>query len=402
VSETVGNPTSTARTYTVTAVNANGTSAASAASNSIAAVSKPQAPTIGTVTLSGTTASVPFTAGATGGAAVSTYTATSSPGGFTGTSASSPISVSGLSIGTEYTFTVTATNSQGTSSASSASNGVTPGYSIGSWSSTTNYPITISGISGVTFGSNDLYAGAGQNTGSGNYGRAVYSFNGSTWTLRGNAGQQSAVTKTSATFAEFFGDNNNGYQNAQGFSVTSGSSMSGGRDTPYNSNGYGTGAASVGSGTSIIVSFQGPNGNDSWYRNAFANSWTSRTEFPTTNTPQYQTASPAHDFSRAYFASASGSSATVYYVTSTTGSWSTGASLPVPGYNTFWQTHNDLFTYYVANRTTESSTIYMYDGSTSTSIGSKNSPTYSAYASRGTTIYQIAGGGNTTYQATVS
>jgi hypothetical protein len=79
---------------------------------------------------------VPFTAGATGGSTVTTFTATSSPGSLTGTSASSPISVTGLSYGTAYTFTVTATNANGTSAASSASNSVTPiepkfGYALG-------------------------------------------------------------------------------------------------------------------------------------------------------------------------------------------------------------------------------------------------------------------------------
>jgi hypothetical protein len=125
VSETVGNPTSTARTYTVTATNANGTSTASSASNSIAAVSVPQSPTIGAATAGNASATVAYTANATGGAAVTTYTATSSPGGFTGTGAS-PITVSGLTNGTAYTFTVTATNSAGTSAASSASSAVTP------------------------------------------------------------------------------------------------------------------------------------------------------------------------------------------------------------------------------------------------------------------------------------
>jgi hypothetical protein len=131
VSETVGNPTSTARTYTVTATNANGTSTASSASNSIAAVSVPQAPTIGAVTAGNASATVAYTASSnTGGAAITTYTATSSPGGLTGTGAS-PITVSGLTNGTAYTFTVTATNSAGTSAASSASSAVTPIAPVG-------------------------------------------------------------------------------------------------------------------------------------------------------------------------------------------------------------------------------------------------------------------------------
>ena len=90
----------------------------------------PDAPTIGTATVSGTTASVPFTAAATGGAPTS-YTATSSPGSLTGTGASSPLSVSGLTVNTAYTFTVTATNSTGTSAASSASNSATPVSPLG-------------------------------------------------------------------------------------------------------------------------------------------------------------------------------------------------------------------------------------------------------------------------------
>ncbi|CAD6364326.1 hypothetical protein SHEWT2_03043 [Shewanella hafniensis] len=87
----------------------------------------PGAPTIGTATAGNTQATVAFTAPAnTGGAAVTGYTVTSNPGGFTGTGTGAAITVNGLTNGVAYTFTVTATNSAGTSAASAASNSITP------------------------------------------------------------------------------------------------------------------------------------------------------------------------------------------------------------------------------------------------------------------------------------
>ena len=90
----------------------------------------PGAPTIGTATAtSTTTATVSFTQPAfNGGATITSYTATSSPGNITGTlsqAGSGTITVSGLTTGTAYTFTVTATSAAGTSAASSASNSIT-------------------------------------------------------------------------------------------------------------------------------------------------------------------------------------------------------------------------------------------------------------------------------------
>lgn len=84
----------------------------------------PDAPTIGVATAVGLSASVTFTAAVTGGTPTS-YTVTSNPGSLTGTGASAPITVSGLSDGTAYTFTVTATNSSGTSASSLTSNSIT-------------------------------------------------------------------------------------------------------------------------------------------------------------------------------------------------------------------------------------------------------------------------------------
>ncbi|MGE6382979.1 beta strand repeat-containing protein, partial [Shewanella baltica] len=87
----------------------------------------PGAPTAASATAGDTQASVTFSAPIfTGGAAITGYTATSNPGGFTGTSASSPLTVTGLTNGVAYTFTVTATNSVGTGAASAATSSTTP------------------------------------------------------------------------------------------------------------------------------------------------------------------------------------------------------------------------------------------------------------------------------------
>lgn len=118
-------------TFTVTATNYDGTSGPSQASNSITTDSTaPGAPTIGTATKTGTsTATVAFLApSSNGGSAITGYTVTSLPSGVTATGNSSPIAITGLTSATAYTFTVTATNSIGTSSPSQASNSITTDY----------------------------------------------------------------------------------------------------------------------------------------------------------------------------------------------------------------------------------------------------------------------------------
>jgi hypothetical protein len=86
----------------------------------------PDTPTIGVATDAGTgsSVSVSYTAASTGGTAT-TFTAISTPGNITATG-SSPITISGLSTGTSYTFKVKASNSTGESQYSSLSNSVTP------------------------------------------------------------------------------------------------------------------------------------------------------------------------------------------------------------------------------------------------------------------------------------
>jgi hypothetical protein len=110
----------TSYTFTVSAVGSFGNSPASNSTGSLTVTSVPQAPTIGTVTQSANNASVPFTANATGGSSITSYTVTSSSGR-TGTGSSSPILVSEITNG-NYTYTITATNANGTSLSSNGSN----------------------------------------------------------------------------------------------------------------------------------------------------------------------------------------------------------------------------------------------------------------------------------------
>ena len=86
----------------------------------------PNAPTGVTATAGNTSASIAFTAPTNvGGGAITSYTVISS-GGQIGTGTSSPITVSGLTNDTSYTFTVYAQNTYGPGQRSSPSAAVTP------------------------------------------------------------------------------------------------------------------------------------------------------------------------------------------------------------------------------------------------------------------------------------
>jgi hypothetical protein len=86
----------------------------------------PNALTMGTATDDGTGQGVNVSFTPVSNTDVNYYTVTSSPSGIIDRGTVSPINISGLVSGTSYTFTVTATNSLGTSAASTPSNSVTP------------------------------------------------------------------------------------------------------------------------------------------------------------------------------------------------------------------------------------------------------------------------------------
>jgi titin len=105
----------------IEAVNGIGTGTAS---NSVSQtpVALPGAPTITSVQVGSTTASIAFTPGSDGGSAITSYRYSTNGGGtWTTTSTTSPVSVSGLSDGTSYAFELEAVNVSGDSAPATTS-----------------------------------------------------------------------------------------------------------------------------------------------------------------------------------------------------------------------------------------------------------------------------------------
>ncbi|OXM82586.1 adhesin [Paenibacillus rigui] len=112
--------------FVVKAVNPGGESAAS---NQVSAmpIAVPGAPTGITAVAGNSQATITFTTPTdNGGRPITGYEVTSSPGNIIVTGAASPITITGLTNGTAYTFTVKAINGVGKSVASAISNTVTP------------------------------------------------------------------------------------------------------------------------------------------------------------------------------------------------------------------------------------------------------------------------------------
>jgi hypothetical protein len=150
----------TSYTFTVYATNGAGNGPASDPSNPVtpAGVGTPSPPLVpGASTLDQASYVSCLPPADDGGSAITSYTVTSSPGGITATGPSCPILVEGLTDGTTYTFTVTATNADGgTSQPSQPAGPVTPHVPSGPAPSNDDYANAqlISGTSGSVTGDN--------------------------------------------------------------------------------------------------------------------------------------------------------------------------------------------------------------------------------------------------------
>jgi len=119
-------------TLRLKAVNANGDSITTAASNSVTISTVPQAPTVASVA-SETSAvgrvRVGITPNATGNSPITSLRAIPSSGTPV-SSATSPITITGLTPGSSYTVTATASNANGASLTSAASSTITASYAV--------------------------------------------------------------------------------------------------------------------------------------------------------------------------------------------------------------------------------------------------------------------------------
>jgi len=143
----------------------------------VSSAASPGAPSGVTAAPGDRQATVTFAAPASdGGDPVNFYRVTASPGGATATGTSSPITVTGLTDGTAYTFKVTATNSVGTGPASAASNAVLPLHLAARPGTATD----------ISVGANGAVWAVGTASVAG--GHPIYTWNGSKWvTVAGGA-----------------------------------------------------------------------------------------------------------------------------------------------------------------------------------------------------------------------
>lgn len=122
----------------------------------------PDAPTsISATAVSGGQASVSFTASTNPGKPSGNYVVTSSPGSLTASGASSPITVTGLTTGTAYTFTVVKQSGSGITSQTSGASGSITAYVPPTFGTQTGSSSASAPSGGSTTGISNVYATTG-------------------------------------------------------------------------------------------------------------------------------------------------------------------------------------------------------------------------------------------------
>lgn len=227
-----GQTPGTSYTYTVVPTNPLG-SAPGISSTAVLATTLPAVigTPLATAGPNGTTA-VSWTAPNNGGSAITQYTVTSSPGSITATTSGTSVTVTGLTNGTAYTFTVRATNANGTNAASAASNSATP----------VNVPVGEYLVVGG--GGSNINSGIGSGAGGGGAVKyaSSYTFPASFTVTVGHAGN--TVTGTGGT--SVFGAITAGGGGAGGVNSAGGTGASGGGAFTTTTTTYAGGAATDG------------------------------------------------------------------------------------------------------------------------------------------------------------
>ena len=228
-------------------------------------VDVPDAPTItDTPTRIHQGATVPFTVANTGGVA-SNYTVEASPGNATGTGTTSPITITGLTAGTSYTFRIKGTAAAGAGPRSAASNAITAANAswvlASTYNSSTNYTVP-TGVSSLT-----LFTFGGGSPGSGTSGGAGGA--GAGGVLGVSAGETYGVSVAAAAGTSSFGSalNSAASGNATSKTAGNGGGNGGGNATPGNAGG----SVTV-SGVTLSYGGGGGGGGNGGYANPM-NQW---------------------------------------------------------------------------------------------------------------------------------
>lgn len=237
----------------------------------------PNAPTVSTLTItSGTSVAVGVTGSSNfGGAPVSNYVVISCPGAINGSSATSPVTVSGLTTGTAYTFRATVLNSYGPSPISAASSSITPiiqGQQAYTTAGTYTFvvPTGITSVSAVVVGGGGRGAdNGGTNAASGGGGGGLGYKNNMTVTSGGSVtitvGAGGCTTTPNGGLSRFCGQGHTiqatgglGGINARTGGTFSGTGVTGGTG---GTGGAGAGTFNPGSGGAGAAGYAGNGGN---------------------------------------------------------------------------------------------------------------------------------------------